>query len=125
MTTYKIGDTFTLTPPRPTMNADRYRQLLAVLGLTQNDAARFFGVRDSRKARRWGEGEAIPATVAMLLEIMAAYSITPNHAERLGTGNDAGDDYLDRYDAMLDKILEAYPALARADAIQMLKQAGY
>jgi NOL1/NOP2/fmu family ribosome biogenesis protein len=67
------------------MTPERYRELLQEIGLTQNAASRFFDVRDET-ARDWARGKDIPASVAMLLEIMALFDITPEEATTYGTG---------------------------------------
>lgn len=61
------------------MTPDRFRDLLDIVGLSsQGEAARFLRV-NNHMLRRWADGSNpnIPHSVALLLEIMAAYDIKP------------------------------------------------
>jgi hypothetical protein len=64
------------------MSPDRFRQLLDRCSFpSQGDAARFLGIED-RMFRRMATGQqAVPHSVALVLEIMAAYSIMPGDLE--------------------------------------------
>jgi hypothetical protein len=57
------------------MNAQRYREALAELGLTQAAAGELFEVGE-RSSRRWACGEAkVPPMVALLLNLMLSKRI--------------------------------------------------
>ena len=59
------------------MNSDEYRAAIKKLGLSQNGAARFFGVH-SRTSQRWAYGELpVPQAVEMLLILMLVFKISP------------------------------------------------
>jgi hypothetical protein len=67
------------------IDSDLYRELLAELGFTQVEAARFVEV-DERTSRRWASGELpVPVAVAMLLSLMAEHphDLTPDYVRSL------------------------------------------
>jgi hypothetical protein len=61
------------------MTSKQYRNAIEALGLTQVDAAKFFGVSE-RQSRYWaardGSPIPIPITVEMILRIMLAKDIS-------------------------------------------------
>jgi len=62
---------------------EAFRELLDDLGLSQNAAARFLDVGDSR-ARRWASGkEDIPAYVWILFAVMRENGVSPDEARNL------------------------------------------
>jgi transcriptional regulator with XRE-family HTH domain len=65
------------------ISAERFNQLIALIGLSQQAAARFMGM-NPRTIRDYSAGKSVvePRT-AMLLEIMARYKITPEEALRM------------------------------------------
>lgn len=70
-----------------TMTGDRLREIREMLGLTQAALARFLGGIDIRTVRRWeNEGYPIPVSVAVALELMVEYRVSPAKAYLLGTG---------------------------------------
>jgi hypothetical protein len=58
------------------MNKTEYRDLLEKLGMTQQGAARFFGV-SGRSSRRFASGDDIPPAIELLLRVMVAKKLTP------------------------------------------------
>ena len=66
------------------MNADEYRAAISALGLTQNEAGRFFGVHEVT-GRRWATQGAPPA-VAKFLRLMLALKFTPEYVDRVVSG---------------------------------------
>lgn len=70
-------------PPPPTITPERYRELIAALGLSQVSAARFAGFAD-RQSRRYASGDRrVPQTLALLLELMAHYHVPPARARKI------------------------------------------
>src|SRR5947209_6376526 len=65
------------------MKPERYRKLIAKLGLSQRAAGRFLGISDVQTSRMATGTAAIPPPVALLLEIMVAHGIEPVEALKL------------------------------------------
>jgi hypothetical protein len=73
------------------MTTDEYRDALNQLGLSFNQAARFFDV-DERTARRWGERDDwIPNSVAMLLTVMVHKQLAPERVYRMTFAEKLGE----------------------------------
>lgn len=69
------------------MTKHQFRQIIAHLGLSQRDAARFLDISD-RQVRRIAAGKvAVPKAVAMLLLLMISAGFTPAYAEWLASGS--------------------------------------
>lgn len=66
-----------MTPLTP----DEYRSALKSLGLTQNEAGRFFGVHEVT-ARNWAR-KGPPATVDKFLRLMLALRFTPAYVDQM------------------------------------------
>lgn len=65
------------------MDASEYRALIAELGLTQVEAARFLGVSD-RTSRAWALGQNdVPPAIALFLRYLAADAVTPARVRRV------------------------------------------
>jgi DNA-binding XRE family transcriptional regulator len=83
MTTAKDSEAFRNRRPRKRIrkgrrpiNAMRYREHLAALGLTQQEAAAFLDV-DERTSRRWANGEGgVPLMTAYVLAVMVKHKLT-------------------------------------------------
>ena len=59
------------------MTHTEYRAAIAALGLSQLGAGRFLGV-SPRRAQSWALGERpVPVSIAMLLQIMVDFKISP------------------------------------------------
>lgn len=68
---------------RRPVNAMRYREHLAALGLNQVEAAAFLEV-DERTSRRYANGEGeVPRPIAYLLSAMVKYNLTVQQLEAL------------------------------------------
>jgi len=70
---------------RMKIDHELYRALLAELGFTQVEAARFFEV-DERTSRRWASGELpFPVAVAMVLSLMERHRVilSPEYVRKL------------------------------------------
>ena len=62
------------------MTADRLRDIIEELGLSQNALARFLQV-DPRTVRRWALDELpVPISVVLALELMIKYKVSPERA---------------------------------------------
>ena len=66
-----------------TMTPERYRKLIAKLGLSQRGAGRFLGVSTTQSARMALGTANVPPPIAMLLEVLAAHGIAPMDALKL------------------------------------------
>lgn len=65
------------------MTQKELKAALKALGLTQMGASRLFGV-DGRTVRKWVAGDApVPGSVALCLNLMIRYGVTPADAEGL------------------------------------------
>lgn len=61
----------------------RYKWLIRQLGMSQVGAARFAGIA-ARQSRRLASGQRdMPVTLAMLLELMHRFKMTPNQARKM------------------------------------------
>jgi hypothetical protein len=65
------------------MTAKQYRHALRHYGLTQNHAGWLFGGRTKGSGRRWA-ANGPPFQVALLLDLMFHYGLTPDDIERHG-----------------------------------------
>ena len=65
------------------MTPERYRKLIAKLGLSQRGAGRFLGVSATQSARMALGTASIAPPIAMLLEVLAAHDIAPAEALKL------------------------------------------
>jgi hypothetical protein len=63
------------------MPSDEYRAALSALGMTQNEAGRFFGVHEVT-GRRWAT-EGAPHAVAKMLRLMIALQFTPDYVDKI------------------------------------------
>lgn len=63
------------------MTPDEYRAAIKVLRLSQNAAARFFGVHEVT-GRRWAS-EGPPAPAAKFLRLMLALQLTPEYVNKV------------------------------------------
>jgi hypothetical protein len=61
------------------MTSDEYRATLKALGLTQNEAGRFFGAHE-QSGRRWAV-EGPPEPVAKLLRLMCGLGLSPQQVD--------------------------------------------
>lgn len=61
----------------PSMTSKQYREALAKLGLTQGEAAEFFGA-SIRTANGYAAGRPIPETTAKLLRLMLRLGLDPS-----------------------------------------------
>ena len=71
------------------MTGDRLREVRETLGLSHLDLARLLGGVNIRAVRRWEEESEeyqIPVAVAIALELMVEYKVTPAKAYHLATG---------------------------------------
>jgi DNA-binding transcriptional regulator YiaG len=71
------------------MTGDRLREIREMLGMTETALARLLGGVNIRTVRQWeaeSDEYAIPVAVAMALELMVEYRVTPAKAYRLATG---------------------------------------
>jgi transcriptional regulator with XRE-family HTH domain len=71
------------------MTGDRLREVREMLGLTQASLARFLGGVNIRTVRRWeteSDAYPIPVAVAVALELMVEYRVSPAKAYLLATG---------------------------------------
>lgn len=63
------------------MPSGEYRAAISALGMTQNEAGRFFGVHEVT-GRRWAT-EGAPHAVAKMLRLMIALKFTPDYVDRV------------------------------------------
>jgi DNA-binding transcriptional regulator YiaG len=64
------------------MNGEEFRATIKKVGMTQVEAAEFFGVNES-SCRRWISGKyPIPKPVAVLLRMMDRKGLTPENVQR-------------------------------------------
>lgn len=70
-----------MNPVGDAMGPDEYRAAIKMLGLSQNEAGRFFGVHVVT-GRRWAS-EGPPAAVAKFLRLMLALQFTPEYVDRV------------------------------------------
>ena len=69
--------------PVATITPERYRELIAALGLSQVAAGHFAGYVP-RQSRRYASGDRpVPEAVAMLLELMVHFKVRPERARKL------------------------------------------
>jgi len=62
------------------MTANRLRDIIEALGLSQNALARFLQV-DPRTVRRWALDELpVPISVTLALELMIKFKVSPERA---------------------------------------------
>ncbi|WP_155255464.1 helix-turn-helix transcriptional regulator [Bradyrhizobium elkanii] len=67
----------------PAMTPERFREALDLLQTSQNGFARFLNV-DPRTIRRYASGELPePTNIAILIELMIQFDVTPERAYRL------------------------------------------
>jgi hypothetical protein len=59
------------------MTATQFRNAIAKIGLTQEQAGLFMG-RSERQGQRWANGEPIPESVAKLLRLMIRLGLNPD-----------------------------------------------
>ena len=67
------------------MTSEQYRRALARLGLTQNGAARLFGI-DDRTSRRYVSGDsAVPTAIVILLRLLLAGKLSTDDVARVNS----------------------------------------